>query len=283
MLLRALKNRFWPRPFVAAAPVTPAPTPGPGPVMDRTAIFHIGRCGSTVLHRMLNQTPSIKSDSEIYALAFAKWRAAQDDQDGRAFTDQHFAASNRFLPKRSQYLFEVKFLPDLDMRHFDGGLDAYLPYLKSHNTNRAIILRRNNFLRRLLSTQLAIKRGEWHLKAGEPPADLTAAIPVEQISLGQKLGLVEMLDELTAQYDHLTKTLHAHFDQVLTLIYEDDILHDPKVAHAKVLDFLGLPQSPADVTLQRIQTKPLNEAISNFAAVEALLTGTPHEWMLTSD
>jgi len=56
----------------------------------RTAVFHIGRCGSTVLSQMLDATPGIRADSEVFNIAYGERLKTEPDLHVEVFAEQLF-------------------------------------------------------------------------------------------------------------------------------------------------------------------------------------------------
>lgn len=114
--------------------------------MHGVVIWHIGRCGSTVLGTMLDQHPSIQWENEIFnPLLRAK-------REGRAVpaidTALAEVAGRRTRPIQ---IAEVKFLADQHLSVFGCSLEEMIEVFLSRGYSRFVILNRVNYLSRMVS------------------------------------------------------------------------------------------------------------------------------------
>lgn len=248
------------------------------------ANFHMGRCGSTVLQKMLNKRGDITADSEIYGV-FAQQLKAGGSDDAESFTSERILRLTQKPKPGKLYLFEVKFFSALDLRYFDGDIGAYLDWLsEQYGVRDAITMRRRNTLRRLVSTRIAVARGRYFDEQGTAIELPRVSLPLDAMSFGQlKCGLVELIEAIDAEYEALEKALAARGWTTLPIVYEDDIEADPRRAYDKVCRHFGLPERPMEPLQARINTAPLAETVTNIDAVAEALAGTRHAWMLEAD
>ena len=109
-------------------------------------MFHVGRCGSTVLGDLLDQHPLVKWDREIYFRRFARNRFELKPFDSRKYLrHQMVVAGSRF------YGFEVKFLENQHLAIVGAGLSDYVQQLRDVGVMHYVILERKNYLRMLIS------------------------------------------------------------------------------------------------------------------------------------
>lgn len=242
--------------------------------------YHIGRCGSTVLGHMLNQNPALRSDGEIYTVAFKKARETEPDISPKKFTQRHVARRNDNAVARRGYLVECKFFSSLDMALYDGRLDLFVAFMRSLGFDRGIVLVRRNLLRRLVSTAIAKKRGAYQKRTADEQVVPKVTIDPNAVWLGRAYPLAELIDLIEAEYAELRATLARQGVASLDLVYEDDVEADPAVAYRRVCGFYNIAETPAAPAFFRINGAPLSEVVENFTVVSAALAGTRHEWML---
>ena len=68
-------------------------------------------------------------------------------------------------------------------------------------------------------------------------------------------------------------------NQILELVYEEDIERDPRIAFNRICSFAEVDQVEIAPDLVRIQTQPIDQLIANCDEVRAALRTTPYEWM----
>jgi hypothetical protein len=245
------------------------------------AMFHVGRCGSTVLGDMLDQHPMIHWDGEIYERLLKSNRISQDVTQKSSL---HIAAdpiglltSHMRRAGRQYYGIEVKPF-HLDLLGID--LNHFLRALEAKRFNHLIILQRRNHLRKIVSSTIAHKTRQFHRSANSSSLMTKIHLDLEHVQIDrQEKPLIEFLGEYTAFFDTLGQLLSPR--NRLWLTYEDDVSPNPQMAYRRVCAFLGVVPGNAPAVRYGITNPyPLPEVITNFAQVEARLKGTEFEWML---
>lgn len=259
----------------------------------RVAMFHTGRCGSTVLGEMLAAQGEVFWAGEIFEDMPGRYGALARAPDAPARILRRSQAEPRSLralvrpgeyPSRYRvYGCETKYRTDQHLRPEWVNLDlpAYIALLEAQGFGRFIVLQRHNHLRKLASGITGKRSGLWHTRtAVRGPAPV--ALPIEDFRFGPWRGtLLQCLEDLDAQHAHLLAALAGR--QVLRLSYEEHISDDPAVAYRAVCAFLGLAARPVRSTLTKTNPFPLRDIVSNWDAVAAALAGTPYAWMLHAD
>lgn len=233
----------------------------------RVAMFHPGRCGSTVVGNLLGQNPRIFWDSELF------------DPTVRKIPKDAFAYLRRRIERsrRPIYGFETK-LYHPEQLGYDTAL--YLELLEGQGFEKFIYLTRRNVLRLLVSAWMAMAKGEaYHVAAGAKSSLKRIHLDPQAALLGGTVAtLVEHLRASAAQIADARRLLTGR--EVLDLAYEDDIADDPHRAYRRICDFLGVTPEPVEVRYGRTTPFPLSDVIENFDEVEAALSGTEFECML---
>ena len=248
-------------------------------------MFHIGRCGSTVLAEMFARQAATRSLGEVYT-TYRTQKIKDQGLTAADYTVFRLRKAARNLAKEAApypraLMFEVKFLSSLDLRLLSGDLPAYLAFLTDLGVTQAVILSRRNLLKRLISTRLALAREDYYLLDGSKIELPRVELPVSGLYMGMRGSLVEVFDKITAEYQALALACKAAGLATLHLVYEDDIQSDPNLALSRLCDSLGRPADPVVPKYQRINTRTLPEILINHDEVAAHLTGTAYEWMLT--
>jgi hypothetical protein len=237
------------------------------------AMFHIARCGSTVLTDQLGQNTRIYWDGETYGRTYSALRAQGKTSP---LIDSGFDPADYVIRRRSRsggrwFGFDLKFHQLTD---FGMELDRYVALLRDAGIDRFVVLRRRNHLRRMISAQAGWKRGRYHMTNGPSPDVMQVEIAVT--ATGRPLATT--FGELDAGYDQLERLVPE--DRRLALTYEDHVESDPSIGYQQVCEFLGLPSPTVDVRLRRSNPFAIADMVTNFDEVEAELTGTPYAWML---
>lgn len=242
-------------------------------------MFHIGRCGSTVLADLLHQNRKICWDGEIYQQYFE----SLDSKGVFITTDSLKDQSPLDLLQKSMrysgpkfYGLEIKFY---HLRCFGIEMSTFVNGLEKLGVNRFILLERKNYLRKVVSSVVARKAHRYHLKQGSTPELIQVKIDPHDVDIDyDRKPLLELL--LRYRDDSRALQYLMNGRPFLELSYEDDINVDPRRAYSRVCEFLGLPPTPVIIRYVRTTPYPLRDVIVNFSEVEIALAGSEFSWML---
>ncbi|MEO8444147.1 MAG: hypothetical protein ABI567_03965, partial [Gammaproteobacteria bacterium] len=142
--------------------------------------FHIGRCGSTVLGDLLDQHPAVRWLGEIHEWA-----------EFREQTAPAGAGSELIRRLRTRLPGVTKPVAGVEAKFYhlhDHGvpLEAFLNELRAEaagGTCRFIVLRRKNYLRKIVSSLAARQRGRWFARPGSPVPLVRLAINPERVCI----------------------------------------------------------------------------------------------------
>lgn len=282
-LSRAAKNFLLSHKLTGKKPVT----------HSRIAMFHMGRCGSTVLSEMLNQQGEIYWAGEIFENMHFRYGNITKSPNAeihilnRSMHEPYslyamFRGSS--YPKNyNAYGFETKYLREqhLSEENVNLPLSKYLEMLEENGFEKFITLDRKNYLRMIVSRGIGKQIGQWHTREVKEKAS-QAHIPVDTLHWGRWKGsLIDRLRDLDSQHSEMEDLLKNKSS--LKLTYEEHISSDPRVAYGLVCRYLGMQANPVTVKLKKTNPFPLNEIISNWTEVSHALSGTEYEWMLTDE
>ena len=260
---------------------------------QRVAMFHMSRCGSTVLGQMLAAQGEIFWAGEVFADMPNRYsKLMQRPGAVGRIIDRSLAEpeSLRSLVRRSDYppsyrvygcetiyLAEEHFRPGW----IDMDLPDYLALLDARGFDRFIVLHRHNHLRMLVSRAVAEATGTWHSRAAAA-GPVPVVLPVTELVWDAWRGsLLDRLRHQDAQHARLLQLLEGR--RVLQLTYEEHISADPTVAYRAVCNFLGLKALPVAMRLRKTNPFPLQESVRNWDEVVGALSGTEYAWMLTQE
>jgi hypothetical protein len=244
------------------------------------AMFHIGRCGSTVLASLLSQHKNIYWASEFYSRVFKTWELSNEGEEvvGEMPADAIDLLKKDMLEALHRYYgFEIK--------PFHFPLIAYTPdrflkELEKMNYAYFIHLDRKNRLRKILSSLIAHEDKLRYHQEGKAKAKLKQVhVNVDRIVIDfNAKPLLTFLQD----YDMQVKAMHELLKDkdCLSLTYENDIQEDPRIGYRKICDYIGLKPKDVKVKLSRTNPFPVRTMIENIGEVEDLLKGTEYEWML---
>lgn len=239
------------------------------------AMLHAGRCGSSVVADMLQQHPDVRWVGEpfenmqpVYYRMSARHRARD------VIANPMYRKPFRYFGFDSKYLPEQHLCPALA----DKTPAEYVALLLDLGFTHFILLDRRNHLRRAVSIAVGDRTGLWNsfTPVGDAPA--VHLDPERFVSYGRVMPLLEFFQNLETRYAVFHELLAGR--RLLELNYEDDVERDPRVAHRKVCEFVGIPPRPVEVRLKRLNPKPVDRMLDNFPEVAARLRGTRYEWML---
>lgn len=246
---------------------------GPRPVV----MFHVGRSGSRVVGDLLDQHSAVTWEGEIYRKAMRYRRKGIPDKvKGEWPVDAEGLLAARLRECReAHYGLEVKFQ---HLQRLGLGTGDFLALLERFGCRHLVVLRRENLLRKIVSSRVGATRGKYHMHR-TPDAPTRVRIDPERTPVdGVDRGLIEAIEMFEAQFAELERLLgsRAH----LALTYERDVAADPRDAARKICGFLGIPEEPMVVKYARSNPFPLSAIIENFDEVRGCLRGTRFEWML---
>ena len=244
---------------------------------ENIAMFHTGRCGSTVLGNLLNQHPEIKWSGEIFAQMPKKYAGCH-----WCMEEPLKLLQLRMYKDRARYYgFETKATKD---KHLKEGwvnmeLSAYIKALVDLGYGRFMILERKNYLRKLVSTLIGRKTGMLHTTSQKKD------IVLVQIDLQNVLNkekdpktLLQYFEDLENHYAELQLLLSKH--EPLYLTYEGDILNNPILSYENICSYLGIPIHPVNIKHKRTNPFELSQLIENYEAVAEVMQNTKYAWML---
>ena len=242
-------------------------------------IWHVGRCGSSVLGHCYNQNPHMQWENEIF----------------NRFMPQNIGTGNippldivisevRERQQRDVQLIEVKFLNDQHLGIFGLTAVELAGVLRNHGYKHSVILERRNILRRMISHCLANETSIYHISSNEsPPSRKSVHININKIQVGQSTrSLLDWLDVITASYRELKRSLRS-LNGFLHLTYDDHIKTDPIVGYMALCDYLSIPRVPVQVKLRPTNPFPMSEIVCNYVELFHIISSTEHAWMLEEE
>ncbi|MBU3675997.1 MAG: hypothetical protein FGM54_02300 [Chitinophagaceae bacterium] len=164
------------------------------------------------------------------------------------------------------------------------NFDAFFDFI-GHEFPGMVFITRKNSLLRLVSGLRARELNIWHshsLEQAPPSASIylnpNQAIHTQLVSAN---GLLDYLNRIQIAEEEIRALAQQYNSRLLYLTYEDDIEPDVMIGVNKVMQFFNLPESatPLQVPIQKT-SRGLKHDLLNYSDIEALLTGTPFEWML---
>lgn len=231
-------------------------------------MWHIGRCGSTVVGNLLNQDSRIVWDSEILEI-YSKKVEARNFQHAAWKSAKRRIRYKQLTAGSKIFGFEMKVW---HLKRIGVEPKTVLNFLKRQNFDKHIILERKNYLRAEVSGSVGLAIKKMHLKIGEPPVSVKIHLNMKDVY--ENMGL----------FDHFIGEMKRLLpENSLNITYEDDILPDPLIAYKKIVNYIGLRPRKVEVKYQRMNPKKLKEIVLNLEEVTQSLKGTKYEWMLTAE
>ncbi len=243
---------------------------------DMMVLFHVGRCGSTVLADLLNQHRELSWGSELFNYSqlaavpgfrpTREWIRAVIDMSSVSRRDRCFGFESRIHD----------FRPD----RIPWTIREFVAFLEQLGFTRFVVLRRSNLLRIVISANVAGKTRQMQARHSPSEPTRVRVDPAEPwIAWGWEGSLVAILERLERFYAEVDEVLAGR--RALGLTYETDIESDPRIAYGKVCALLGLEPAAVNVRLARANPFTIEQMISNYDEVAAALRGTRYEWMLS--
>lgn len=247
------------------------------PASEKIVLFHVGRCGSTVLSDLLSQHADLGWGGELFNEArldeapgfrpTRDWVRAMIEMSVVRRGRRYFGFESRihdFRPDRIPWTPAefVEFLEELGFRHF-------------------VVLSRSNLLRIVISANVAGQMRRMQVRQSpSEPTRVRVDPEAPWAAWGWSGSLIAILDRLARFYADVEQALAGR--KCLALTYETDIEGDPRVAYRKVCELVGLQPMATDVRLSRVNPFRIEQMISNYDEVAAALGGTRYEWMLST-
>jgi len=243
------------------------------------AMYHIGRCGSTVLSSLLNQHNNIYWASEFYSGVFKKWEHSSNGEEvaGKMPADAiDLLKGNMRKAMHRYYGFEMK---PFHHQLIGYSEEAFLKSLDGLGFTYYIHLDRKNRLRKIVSSLIAHEDKMRYHQEGKAKAKLKQVyVNVDLIAIDfDSKPLLTFLEDYDNQVLSVAKMLEPK--NCLTLTYEDDIQEDPRVGYRKICGHIGIKAKDVVVKLSRTNPFPVRNMIVNIEEVEEVLSGTNYEWM----
>ncbi len=240
-------------------------------------MFHIGRSGSTVTADLLNQHDKCKWDGEIFDDLFRKI----ERQNSRTIKEKdipHFPI--KYLKQKCKdktkeyYGIEVKFFHLILM---DISIQSFIELFKDYDVS-FIVLKRNNFMRKIVSSQIAHKTKIFHLSTQETLKLEKTTIDVNSIKIDRDdKPLLDFLNNFREMFDQLDLALQGK--KTLKISFEEDVEQNPLVAYNKICNFLGIiPQNP-QINFQKTTPFKMSQIVTNIHEVEDYLKDTTFHFM----
>jgi hypothetical protein len=245
------------------------------------AMIHPGRCGSTVLAKMLSATIDVYWIGELYARFFREWEEQGFNvQNPSSLGDDPLLLVRDKMESRPADVFGFEFKPFHNVL-FDMPMCKYLDGLDDLGFKHYVVLQRKNRLRAIVSSVAAHRPGgSYHLAKGK--AVMRQSIHLDPASVSIDLDdkpLLSFLEDYDEQFGEVARIMEGR--HALSLIYEDDIESNPRYAYEKVCAFIGIvPEDDIFPELRKTNPFPLSVLIDNYQEVAECLQGTRFAWML---
>ncbi len=241
---------------------------------EKIVTFHIGRCGSTVVGNMLKQHPKIHWGGEVFEKRHQQLEPFNDRQEISSYLERIISRK-----PRKYFGIEIKILPDqhVSSKCLSMSIKDLVYYLKEAGFTKFIVLKRNNYLKRVCSVGVSLKNKQWHSNGRETGLN-TFQLNNEAIADTGKATLIESFIIIDGVYLELNRLLKN--ESVLHLEYEKDIAEDPYKAYNKIIEFLGLKPGNPEIRFKKQNPYGISEILENYEQVRTQVINTPYEWML---
>lgn len=247
--------------------------------LTNIALFHQGRCGSTILGDLLDQHTDIVWASEIFEDLKKEWNLMT-----MTINEMSLILNLKAYRHKTKFFgFETKTLPEyhLDLMKNIRDVSHYIEFLIQNNFSKFIILKRKNYLRRAVSDLIGQKTDIWHSNTTNVKV-ITVKIDITKYRIGNTFKpLLQHFYDLDRHYEFLQNSLIDH--ELLLLSYEDDIMKDPFIAYRKSCEFIGVDTQHPMIRFSRTNPFPITQMVENFNELRKALQNTPYEWMLFDD
>lgn len=237
------------------------------PIREKNvAMFHAGRCGSTVVGMLLNQHPRVRWAGEIFASLKRKY--GRDSWIWEEPLRMIRLRNNIHSCRVFGIEIKMKHLEDVNME-----MEELSKSLHRMEYTEYIMLKRKNYLKREVSRIVGNKMSKWNYKKDVN----TPSVKVPIVGSSGKT-----IQERFRDIDTFYKKVGNFFGKssLLKISYQDDIKEDPKKALEKIYRKMDIKRVNTEVNTKKMNKKPLKERILNFEEVRDALGGTRYEWMI---
>jgi len=231
--------------------------------INKFVIFAQGRTGSNLLETLVNSHPHVVCEGEILLRRYIKVLYPKVYIKGRA-TNYPLDTVYGFRLQPNHLIFQK--LPTL----------SFFSFLVDEHW-KIIYLRRENFLRQIVSGKIANQRKEWHYHS----------IQKKESTLPQiELNIPRLLENLEAKQIALSeeKRLLQQLPHI-EVVYEYDLLNPEKHQETanRIFAYLSLSSAKVETKLERTPFQNLAKIISNFDEVTEALKNTKYYHFITED
>ena len=243
------------------------------------ALLYTGRCGATLIGHLLAQHPDINWGGELLNHASTRYKhfAWQEKQPIKIIEQK------MYQKPLSVYGFESKALQGGHLRPnwVNMSTQAYMNSLIDVGFTQFVVIKRENYIKRAVSSLIAKKRKKWTANLDETVKLETVYLDLNRFRYGDDfLPLLDHFDQLDSHYEMLYTLLKDK--RVLSLNYESDIESNPLLAYTKVCEFIGIKSSFVSLKCQKIDPYKLCDVISNFDEVARAVKNTKWAWMINA-
>ena len=240
----------------------------------RACCFHFGRCGSTLLGNMLAAHPQMEWKGEVFH--------AFHERADRSTAVKPFQTLEQLIAhsKHPHFGFETKF-QHLDSNGLNLSLESYLSELKKLGFGKLIILRRQNLLRQAISVARGQATQKWHVSSKKQKPEMgLVELDIANVSLGGKnRHLLDCFKFLEQTYLDASRLFARLEWDCLQICYEKDLQQNPFDGYQLAVDYLGVPLVRPEISLQKLESRPIKKIVSNYSQLRDCLSGTEYEWM----
>lgn len=243
--------------------------------VNNIAMFHAGRCGSSVLNDLLDQRADFHWRHEPFEnMLPAYYRMASKN---RAY---HVIGNSMYKVNVPHFGCDIKYLPEQHLRPELANKSPveFVELLDNLGFNRFILLDRKNYLRQAVSTVIGGITGVWTSNDPAPKKTTAHIDPKRFVSYQKEMPLLDFFHSLSDTHSKFRSILQGR--NILELNYETDILKDPLISYRKTCEFLEIEPIIVSVRLSKINPYPISGLIENFDEIVETLSGTEYEWML---
>ncbi len=230
-----------------------------------------------MLGSMLNQHKKIYWEGEVYNKA-AKKLNPNPVEISSNYADKIIEYFENQLEKTRKPFFGFEVKPFHISKYLGKDIKDYITSLND-TVDYFIVLKRKNFLRKIVSSLVAQSTGFYHMGKKNKSQLKKININFNKINIDFKeKSLIEFLDEYDLAFRKFSEFLNDKKNLLLT--YEDHIQENPFIAYNAVCEFINLDIRKPKINYLKTNPFALNNIVINFDELKEYLTNTKYEWML---